>query len=162
MTIKNWTQKVSLRKFSTDDIPFMRSLYASTRESELAMTNFTSEEKKQFITQQFNAQLSHYTQYYCSDAFYIIEYQGKSVGRLFVDYWKNEIRVVDIALMPDYRNLELGSYYFTQLFEEARQSNRTVTIHVEHNNPAKQLYERLGFKLKTQTNDIYLLMEWCP
>ncbi|WP_144394698.1 GNAT family N-acetyltransferase [Pleionea sediminis] len=162
MTDKKWIQKLSLRKFSSDDIPFMRDLYGSTRESELAMTNFTLEEKKQFIDQQFHAQLTHYTQHYNSDAFFIIELEQQPIGRLFIDYWDNEIRIVDIALMPDYRNMGLGTHYFQQLFDEARQTNRSVTIHVEHNNPAKKLYERLGFDLKTKTNDIYLLMEWRP
>ncbi|WP_246722573.1 GNAT family N-acetyltransferase [Aliikangiella sp. G2MR2-5] len=151
-----------MRKYSSDDISFMHQLYASTRESELALTNFSVEEKERFISQQFSAQLEHYTRHYDTSSFYIVEVGNQPVGRLFVDYWESEIRIVDIALMPEYRNLGIGSYYFEKLFEQARELNQPVTIHVEHNNPAKKLYERLGFKLKTQTNEIYLLMEWRP
>ena len=138
----------------------MQSLYASTRESELALTNFSEQEKQNFVTQQFTAQYSHYTQHYCTDSFNIIELNNKPIGRLFIDNWENEIRIVDIALLPDFRNMGIGTYYFRQLFEQASQNEKSVTIHVEHNNPARRLYERLGFELKTQTNDIYLLMEW--
>lgn len=158
----HWDKKVSLRPYTLDDIPFMQTLYASTRKDELAMTNFTEQEKLNFISQQFKAQISHYTQNYCTEAFNIVELDNISIGRLFVDYWEQEIRIVDIALMPEYRNTGLGTYFFHQLFEQAKASRKSVTIHVEHNNPAKRLYERLGFVLKTQTNDIYLLMEWCP
>ncbi|MEO2280690.1 GNAT family N-acetyltransferase [Pseudoalteromonas pernae] len=162
MTTNNWKNEISLRKYSNSDIPFMQQLYASTRESELAMTNFSVEEKERFISQQFTAQLAHYTQYYCADSFHIIELNNQPIGRLFVDYWENEIRIVDIALMPQYRNSGIGTYYFEKLFAQARELNQPISIHVEHSNPAKKLYERLGFTLKTQTNDIYLLMQWCP
>jgi len=156
------SKKTSLRKFTQDDIPFMQSLYATTRESELALTNFSEQEKLSFITQQFNAQYQHYIQHYCTDSFNIIELENNPIGRLFVDYWEKEIRIVDIALMPEYRNAGIGSYYFKQLFDQAKESGKSVSIHVEHNNPAKRLYERLGFQLKTRTNEIYLLMEWQP
>jgi len=162
MTTTRLTDKVTLRKFSNEDIPFMQALYASTREDELAITNFSVEEKANFVSQQFEAQLAHYTRHYCTDFFNIIELQNKPIGRFFVDYWESEIRIVDIALMPEYRNLGVGSHYFEQLFSEARRLDKPVTIHVEHNNPAKRLYERLGFQLKTKTNEIYLLMEWRP
>ena len=160
MPANNWDKTVSLRKYRDDDLPFMQALYATTRESELAMTHFSALEKQQFVTQQFIAQNQHYRQHYCTDAFNIIELEGLPIGRLFVDYWDNEIRVVDIALLPAHQNTGLGSYLFEQLFKQARASGRTVSIHVEHNNPAKKLYERLGFELKTQTSEIYLLMEW--
>lgn len=153
---------ISLRRATQSDIPFMLNLYASTRESELAMSNFTQQEKLDFVKQQFTAQYSHYNQHYCSDFFSIIELDEKSVGRLFVDYWETEIRIVDITLSPEHRNNGLGSYLFKELFKQAKETSKSVTIHVEHNNPAKHLYERLGFELKTQTNEIYLLMQWIP
>lgn len=160
MQSNQWTNKVTLRKYTTADIPFMNELYASTRESELAITSFSAQEKKHFLDQQFEAQYLHYINNYCTDAFDIIELKDKPIGRLFVDYWDREIRIVDIALLPKYRNAGIGTYFFHKLFAEARSCGKTVTIHVEHNNPAKRLYERLGFVLKTKTNDIYLLMEW--
>lgn len=156
------TKNISLRKYTAFDLPFMQALYASTRESELAITNFSEQEKETFIAQQFNAQLQHYSQHYCTDEFNIIEYEGSPIGRLFVDHWPSEIRIVDIALTPEFQGKGLGTYFFQRLFSQAKKNKKPVSIHVEHNNPAKKLYERLGFQLKTKTNDIYLLMEWQP
>jgi len=162
MQIKDWDTTITLRAHQNSDLPFMEALYASTRELELGITNFTLQEKQTFLTQQFRAQYFHYTKYYCTDAFYIIEYEGEAIGRFFVDYSGPDIRIVDIALVHRYRNKGIGTYLLTRLFREARQSNRSVSIHVEYNNPVRQLYQRLGFTLKSQTNDIYLLMEWSP
>ncbi|MFT5083444.1 MAG: ribosomal protein S18 acetylase RimI-like enzyme [Lentisphaeria bacterium] len=160
MLSQHWDRTVTLRLYTDNDLPFMQALYASAREDELAAANFSPVEKKVFLQQQFSAQSLHYTQHYCADAFNIVEFNGEPVGRFFVDYWENEIRVVDITLMPGYRGKGLGSHLFNQLFHEANKRKQCVTIHVEHNNPAKKLYERLGFSLKSKTNDIYLLMEW--
>ncbi len=160
MQSHNWANAVSLRLYQNEDLPFMQALYASTREAELALTAFSLQEKQIFLAQQFSAQYIHYTKNYCTDAFNIIEHKGEAIGRFFVDYNSDDIRVVDIALASDFRNKGIGSYLFEQLFEQARRSKRSVTIHVEHNNPAKKLYERLGFTEKTQTNEIYFLMEW--
>lgn len=157
-----WINKISFRKATENDIPFMLTLYASTRESELAMTNFSQQEKLDFVEQQFHAQYTHYNKHYCSEFFNIVELDEVPVGRLFVDYWEKEIRIVDIVLAPEHRNSGLGSYLLNELFQQAKETGKPVTIHVEHNNPAKRLYERLGFVLKTQTNEIYLLMQWMP
>ncbi len=162
MQSPDWDHIISLRQYQNSDLPFMQELYASTREEELALTNLSLKEKQAFIAQQFSAQYMHYTQNYCTDNFNIIEHNGKAVGRLFVDYWRREIRVVDISLVSSHRNKGLGTYLFNKLFKKAKQSSRSVTIHVEHNNPAKRLYERLGFVVKSKTNEIYLLMEWRP
>lgn len=162
MPPNDWENSLTLRRYTDSDIPFMGKLYASTRYDELAVTHFSEEQKQQFINQQFGAQLLHYTQYYNSDAFNIIELRGEAIGRFFVDFWDDQIRVVDIAIANRYRNLGIGSFLFERLFAQARQKNIPVTIHVERNNPAKGLYERLGFRAKSETNEIYLLMEWLP
>lgn len=162
MQYENGSRDVTLRQHTQDDIPFMQALYRATREHELALTNFSSEQKAAFADQQFSAQYRHYTHHYCTDAFNIVEVEGKRAGRFFVDYWDNQIRVVDIALTEEHRNAGLGTYLFNQLFDEARVAGLPVTIDVEQNNRARRLYERLGFVLKSQPDDIYLLMEWRP
>lgn len=48
-----------------------------------------------------------------------------------------------------------------ELIDEAREKGAIVSIHVEYNNPAMHLYERLGFQ-KKDTYGVYHLMEWRP
>lgn len=161
-TTQSWRDHLHLRKYTTDDIAFMQTLYASIREPELAMTNFNTQERHEFISQQFMAQYIHYTKHYCTDKFFIVEIAGQPVGRVFVDHWDNEIRIVDIALMPEHRGQGLGTHLFQQVMDDGKRLSLPVSVHVERNNPARFLYERLGFKLKTERDDVYLLMEWRP
>ena len=47
------------------------------------------------------------------------------------------------------------------ILAEGRTSGKRVTIHVEHNDPARGLFDRLGFR-HVDTNGVYHLMEWSP
>ncbi|WP_341501778.1 GNAT family N-acetyltransferase [Gallaecimonas sp. GXIMD4217] len=153
---------LTLRPHRQADLPFLRRLYASTREAELAPLGWRHEQRQAFCAAQFEAQYHHYRQYYCPDRFDLICHQGQPIGRLFVDVWPGEIRVVDISLLPDFRGQGIGAHLLERLYREACTSGRSLSIHVERNNPARRLYERLGFQLKTQTDELYLLMERPP
>jgi len=82
------------------------------------------------------------------------------VGRLAVARWQDEIRMVDIALLPQFRRRGIGRMLLEEIPEEGRATSKTVTIYVEHFNPARHLYDRLGFR-HVDTNGVYHLMEWC-
>jgi ribosomal protein S18 acetylase RimI-like enzyme len=74
---------------------------------------------------------------------------------------ESEIRIVDIALLPDYRGNGIGTALLRDLFSEADAAGKTVTIHVERFNPALRLYERLGFAL-AEDKGVYLFLERPP
>ncbi|WP_394388169.1 GNAT family N-acetyltransferase [Shewanella woodyi] len=154
---------LELKVHSEVDLPFLLQLYTSVRRDEFAAANWPEPQLNLFLSEQFSAQYRYYCQHYSTDRFDIIYYQNQAVGRLFVDYWldeRQEIRIVDISLVPEYRGIGIASCLLERLFIEAETLGLTVSIHVERNNPARVLYERLGFKLKTQTDEVYLLMEW--
>jgi predicted GNAT family acetyltransferase len=76
-----------------------------------------------------------------------------------VDVWAREIRIVDIALMPAHRSGGIGTMLLRRVFAEGDAAGKPVSIHVEVFNPARRLYERLGFVEKGAHGDVYLLME---
>ena len=154
-------QPITLRPITPDDEPFLYKLYASTREDELAVLPWSASEKEAFLTAQFNAQHSYYQQQFVKAEFCIIEQGNEPIGRLYLDNRKDEIRIVDIALLPAYRNRGIGTMYLQAVLEEGQSAGLPVRIHVEHNNPALRLYERLGFQKVTE-NGIYFLMEKLP
>ncbi|MEC9254620.1 MAG: GNAT family N-acetyltransferase, partial [Pseudomonadota bacterium] len=80
----------------------------------------------------------------------------------FIDYWSDEIRIVDIAILPEHQDSGAGSYLLQNIIEEGNEKGLPVRIHVEQNNPAKKLYERLGFKEVSRFNEVYVLMETAP
>ena len=81
------------------------------------------------------------------------------MGRLYVARWPTEIRIVDIALLPEHRNRGTGSALLAGLMEEAATAVKPLTIHVERFNPALGLYQRLGFSAVADEG-VYLLLRW--
>ena len=150
---------ISLRPITPEDESFLARLYASTRAEELAVTGWSDEEKAMFCRMQFNAQTAHYRENYPGASFQIIEQDGVWLGRLYVARWEREIRIIDIAVLPEHRGAGLGTQLVRALQDEARSAGKTLTIHVERFNPALRLYERLGFE-QVEDKGVYLLMKW--
>lgn len=156
---------LALRRIEEADLPFLAELYASTRREEVAQAPWSDEEKEEFLRWQFDSQHQHYQQYYPQCEFLVIERlteDGREpIGRIYVDRWQDQIRLVDVALLPEHRGGGLGTSLLRCLLDEGRQRGLPVTIHVEYNNPALSLYKRLGFR-HVDSNGIYYLMKWSP
>jgi ribosomal protein S18 acetylase RimI-like enzyme len=154
-------EAITLRPVAGDDYQYLEDLYRSTREEELGHFPFDEEQKKQFIAQQFRAQTDHYALHYPTARFSVIEWNGKRIGRLYVDEWPSQIRIVDISLEAAHRGSGIGTTLLREVMERGAAASKPVTIHVEAYNPALRLYQRLGFE-QIDTNGVYLLMEWRP
>jgi ribosomal protein S18 acetylase RimI-like enzyme len=156
---------LTYRRVTDDDLPFLAELYASTRREEVAQTPWSEEEKERFLRWQFENQHAHYQQYYPDCELLVVEKDAlgrrEAIGRLYVDRWKEEIRLVDIALLSEHRGGGLGRSILELLLDEGREKGLPVSIHVEYNNPALRLYKRLGFR-HVDSNGIYYLMRWSP
>lgn len=140
-------------------MPFSARVYASTREEELAATGWTAEMKQAFLAQQHDAQHRHYRQHYEVAEWLIVEQDGVPVGRLYRAEWPREIRIIDIALLPEGRGRGIGATIVSSIQAEARALGKAVSIHVEKQNRARSLYQRLGFRVVGDAG-VYDLMEW--
>ena len=157
MTDSTLHARLSLRAITEDDLPFLYAVYASTRQEELAHVLWPDEQKEEFLRFQFSAQHQHYQQNYAGASFDLILLDGQPVGRLYVARWKAEMRIVDIALLPEYRNLGIGAGLLNELIAEGQRAGLAVSIHVEQNNPALRLYQRLGFQPVSEYGVYYLM-----
>src|ERR1700724_4892838 len=144
-----------LRAAIPEDEQFLRAVYASTRAEELARVPWSDEQKRAFIDHQFAAQDAHYRQHYPTAQYSIIEVRDAPAGRLYVDRWEEEIRIMDIALLPEHRRVGIGTKLLGQLQDEARAAGKALTIYVEKFNPARCLYQRLGFQ-QIEDQGVYL------
>ena len=134
--------------------------YASTREEELAtIVDWTLEQKSAFLRQQFAAQHAWYQEHYAGASFDVVELEGRPAGRLYVARWERELRLVDVALLPEHRGNGLGTALVSRVLAEGAAAGKPVTIYVERMNPARRLYRRLGFEL-LEDKGMYLLLEW--
>lgn len=156
---------ISLRDIQENDLSVLCEIYGSTRTEELERgTNWNEEQKRFFIEQQFFAQHEYYQKNYTGAKFYVIEKENIVIGRLYIDFFFEQkgIRIVDITLLPNWRQKNIGSSILAAIIKEAGGKNRNVTIHVESFNPAMNLYKKLGFTKISETNGVYHLMEWSP
>ena len=81
--------------------------------------------------------------------------------RIYVDRTEDEIRVIDISLLPEFRNQGIGSALLQGVLGEAAESNRAVHLSVVEGNPARRLYQRLGF-VQIGESGFYHSLEWRP
>jgi len=151
----------TLRPARPEDREHLLAVYASTRAEELAPVPWTEEQKAAFVKMQFDAQDAHYKEHYEGATYEVIEVDGAPAGRLYVLRRPSEIRLVDIALLPAFRRAGVGTWLLAGLIAEARTRAVPLTIHVEMFNPARRLYERLGFA-PVEEHGVYLLMERLP
>ena len=149
---------IIFRPIRPGDEPFLSQVYASTRLDELAVTDWDDGQKATFLQMQFAAQHKFYQENYTDTDFLIVLQDDIPVGRLYVARWKDEIRIVDIALLPAYRGTGIGTTILRDLLAEADAAGKPVRIHVERDNPARRLYQRLGFVV-IEDKGVYLFME---
>ena len=155
------TSPVTLRPATEADLPLLQRIYSGTRQTELANVPWTDEQKETFLAMQFHAQHTDYHQNYADAAFDIVEREGVPVGRLYLQQCPDEVRILDIAILPEHRSQGLGTALLNEVISDAVNVGKPVTIHVEKYNPALRLYQRLGF-VEIGGNDVYLLMERLP
>jgi GNAT superfamily N-acetyltransferase len=153
-------QGYGLRAEGAADRPFLEQLYLSVRWEELAPAPWADEQKRQFLAWQFSLQHRHYAEHYHDADFGILERSGVPAGRLYLFRGATDTRIVDISLLSAHRRRGIGTGMLTAVLAEAAAEGRSVSIHVEHFNPARQLYERLGFQ-ELSRDGVYALMEWC-
>jgi ribosomal protein S18 acetylase RimI-like enzyme len=136
-------------------------VYASTRVEELALVDWDDAQKETFLRAQFDAQDAWYREAYAKASFDVILVHGEPAGRLYLHRGPSEIRIMDIALLPEYRGGGVGTSLLEELAAEADAAGKRLTIHVERMNPALRLYERLGFAV-AEDKGVYLFLERRP
>lgn len=141
-----------------DDGEFLFLVYASTRSEEMTRTGWGEGTIEQFLRFQFKLQNTQYRNCYPNASSYIIYMGEERVGRLYVCRGEDELRVIDISLLPEFRKRGLGTCIMNNLIKEAQSAHLPLRLSVRFDNPACHLYKRLGFCV-TNDGGYYLDME---
>lgn len=141
------------------DLPFLALLLSSAREVERDLFPGDPAIWDALMAQQAAAQDHHYRAHYPGATFDILEHEGQPAGRLALCELGDEIRVMDIALLPALRGQGRGTVVLRAVMAQAAARGRAVRLHVEALNPAWRLYDRLGFTL-VQDKGVHKLLEW--
>ncbi|HEY2961585.1 MAG TPA: GNAT family N-acetyltransferase [Pyrinomonadaceae bacterium] len=151
---------VELRPVSQSDGPFLLSVYMSTREAELAQAEWQEGQKEAFVRWQFDLQRGEYDARFPDAAYHVILVDQQPAGRIWVGTDDEQIRLLDIALLPQFQNRGVGTALLHRLMDDARQSGKALRHMVFMlNNNAKRFYERLGF-VTIDDLGAYQHMEW--
>jgi ribosomal protein S18 acetylase RimI-like enzyme len=150
---------LTFRRIADADLPFLARVYGSTRTEELAATALSDAHKAAFLDLQFQAQHAHYQKYYPQADWLVTAHGGEDIGRLYIERWPSQHRIIDIALLPAHRGKGYGEALLRDLMDEAASVGKAVSIHVEKHNPATRLYRRLGF-VTEEDKGVYDLMRW--
>lgn len=152
---------VSLRTVTAEDQPFLREVYASTRDAEMAIVDWDDSAKAQFLDMQWRAQSHHYETHNPHADYSLVLLDETPIGRLYVDRSTEQIHLLDIALLAPYRAHGIGTQLIHELMAEARHERRPLRCHVERFNRAWRLYSRLGFQQIADAG-MYAYLEWVP
>jgi len=150
---------ISFRPVTESDLLFLSNLYASTREEEMTILPWTDEQKVEFVRMQFNAQHKFFKQEFSNAEFNLVLKDDIAIGRMYVERRENEIRIIDVTLMPDYRGQGVGQVLMKSLLDESAGSAKPITLHVAKDSPAMSFYERFGFKY-VEDRGVYQLIRW--
>lgn len=162
-------KSIALRAEEGGDLPFLRSLYDTTRAAEMAACGWPPAMQAAFLADQFRLQDHHYRTQFPDIARHIVLRRRRPVGRLYLRWvaaapaaWP-EIRLVDVALLPECRGRGVGRALLERLHALAASEGALVSLTVYADNPAARLYRRLGFQQMEQPQPGgRLLMHWRP
>ena len=151
--------KLSVRPAARADVPFLQRVYRSSREPEMSAWEWSDGQKDEHCAMQFVAQDKSYRATFAKAEFLVVMCDGAAVGRLYRAAANDVLHVLDIALLPPWRNLGIGTYLLRETMEMAVTRGIPLQLQVEKANPARRLFARLGFR-EIEDTGIYLRLEW--
>ena len=155
---------ITMRPATVDDDEFLFKLYASTRSDELAAVGWNDQQRDTFLRMQYNLQRGSHQE----TGGHIILSRGREIGRLIVKQTEEAMLLVDIVILPPFRNRGIGTSVMESLLEDATVAGKPVRLHVLASSFARRLYERLGFVIvdgdfaNIVGAEAYVRMIWTP
>ena len=117
-TVSPVLDRISFRLELPADEAFLSKLYATTRDVEMALTGWDSTQQEAFLRMQFQFQTTHYRKHYSDASFQIILRDNTPIGRIYIHYGAREIRLMDIALLPESRRSGVGGAILENLLRD--------------------------------------------
>lgn len=150
---------IELKAITNADEAFLYEVYRSTRKQEVDLWGWSVEQTQTFLMMQWRAQQASYNRQFPTANHYMIVVDQQCVGRLLIEELSDYHHLIDISILPTYQRKGLATSIIVELLQKAREGNKAVLLRVFHTNPARHLYERLGFQV-VSGDELYLTMRW--
>lgn len=139
-------ESITLRPTQADDEDFLFGLFRTVHEQEFAFLDLPEEQKTTMLRMQFDAQQQQYHERYPRGNFDLILRAEKTVGIIYTQRGPEEFVLIDVILLPEFRNEGIGKALVAELIHQAQDEQQALTAHVRKDNPAWRLWQRLGFE----------------
>ena len=139
--------RLSFRKALETDVPFVKFLRNQTMPEhyERVGRSYETEEQYERIAKRY-------------EMAQIIQYEVQDIGFLKVDRTLSPWEMVQIQILPAFQGRGFGTVILETLIEEAHACKQSISLHVLKGNPAREFYERLGFRVITEEETSYLML----
>jgi GNAT superfamily N-acetyltransferase len=152
---------IELRTTTKADRNFLLEVYEASRAFELQFVDWDDKTKRAFIEHQFDAQDAHYREHYAGATFDIVLVDGCPAGRLYLYRGEEQIAIMDLTLMPEFRGRAIGGTLIRGVLDKAGSTGRSVRVYLENFNPHQPVFIRFGFKV-VEDDGVTRRYEWHP
>lgn len=119
------------------------------------MSQYINESGSEFVRE---SQIDRIRKEY--DSIKIVRFENQDVGMLKVVRHADRWEIIQIQLLPNYQCLGIGTQLIQTVLQEASIKKIPVYLSVLKVNPAKCLYEKLGFEI-VEEKEISYTMCYC-
>lgn len=151
--------EIHLKPIEQDDESFLFQIFAASRAEEMARVPWDDSLKRAFLWSQFQAQSEQYRIKYPTGDFSVILLDTQPVGRLYLGRLEEQLRIIDLAVLPQFQRQGIAREIMAELMTESRRRHKPIRIYVESFNPALAWFLKLGFQ-KIDGDDVYYFLEW--
>ncbi len=152
---------ISIRPATDRDEPFLKQVHEAARLWEFEVLLQTGQEElyHKVVAQQYRSQLQSYEADFPQAHYAVIQWTDRPIGRLYLNYREDEVRVLDIGILPEYRGHGIGEIVLKGICIEAGLRRVPVRLHVHYLSRARAFYQSVGFR---QTAEVlpHIAMEW--
>lgn len=156
---KKITDTISLRPLKADEEDFWREVFYDSVRSHFEALQMPDDDLNRLLEMQFQAQSNDYGSNYPNASNSVIEHRGVRVGRVILSTEHNDLHLVDIAILTEFRGRGIGTRILAWLCDQSRASGLPIRFYVEKLNPAARLYERMGFKV-VEDLEMHFRLSW--
>jgi len=137
-------------------------LFAVDKLAEFAAIGLPQPQAEELVQMQWRGRtLTYANQYPGAEDWTISLEDGTPIGRYLLQKTPQGLRMVDFAILPDWRGQGIGTQVLQKLIHSTSTSGAVFSLRVEKNNRALYLYKRLGFAIVSD-DEISFEMEWKP
>jgi len=153
---------VRLRPVTERDLSFLFDVVSSSVREQFKLMGGDVRMMEPLLRIQFESQTREYKERFPEAVHYIITLNDLDAGRIYLNRSPEEIRILDLTLLPEYRGKGLGAFVLKVFEEEAARTGLPIRIYVEDGNRSLRLFDRLGYRFHSKLGEVHNLLEWIP